>query len=88
MYSVHVYAGIRLSTGTKGTVQTYPYLEDDPSGPSRTRKESRQHAQAAMMTSTPVRLSHKLMDIGIDELLLLLGVWSEGALVVRHSSRI
>lgn len=47
--------------GARGTVQVYPYDENDPCGPSRDHKHTLLHAQEAISTGKPVRYLHTLV---------------------------
>lgn len=45
--------GRRISL-VKGSVQTYPYVESCPTGPSRTKDMTRSHAKDAVEVGSPV----------------------------------
>ena len=46
--------GERVKVGCRGSVQTYPYVETSPTGPSRTRMETHAYAITAVSTSVAV----------------------------------
>ncbi len=49
------YVGKRVSTGVRGGVQTYPYVESNPFRPLRNHEDTCKHAQEAIESGGPVR---------------------------------
>ena len=51
---MYVTLGETVRTGTKGRVHCYPYISEDPVGPTRTDKQTRDYAKKAHLEGSPV----------------------------------
>lgn len=47
-------SGTQLAVGARGRVHVYPYIQADPTGPSRTSKQLLQHSREATVQNKPV----------------------------------
>lgn len=47
-------SGKQLAVGTRGRVHVYPYMQVDPTGPSRTSDQQLQHSQEAVIQNKPI----------------------------------
>lgn len=51
---LHVYSGVRIPCGERGSVQGFPYMENDPCGPPRSHQMTCEAAEIAVRENTIV----------------------------------
>lgn len=56
---MHMYLGKTWKVGDRGRVHVFPYVVENPTGPTRTDAQTRFHAKDALSTDLPVRVTSR-----------------------------